>query len=92
MFLAFKNIDIPYSPIVNQIGASTFGVYLLSDGWLREWVWGKTLVLGGWACVVVFMVCSIVDIARKYVLKKTLSVSKAMRKAEIHEENLCDRR
>lgn len=82
MFLVFKNIDMPYSPVVNQIGSSTFGVYLLSDGWLREWIWGKTLALGGCACIVVFMVCSIVDVARKHVLVKTIECIKGKGKRE----------
>lgn len=44
-FLWFKNLDLPYSKLINAIGASTFGVLLIhanSDA-MRTWLWRDTI-------------------------------------------------
>ena len=82
LFLFFKNIDIPYSPAINRIGLSTFGIYLISDGWLREWIWAKTDRFGEWGIILVFMVSSAVDIVRHRILERFIK----------YEKDLCDRR
>ena len=70
LFLVFRNMEIPHSSLINSIGASTFGVYLLSDGWLREYIWTKSDRFGGWGVILVFMLCSIVDIARRGICER----------------------
>ena len=82
LFLFFKNIDIPYSSVINRIGLSTFGIYLISDGWLREWIWAETAGLRGGGVILVFMFCSIVEMVRHGVLERFIK----------HEKSICDRR
>ena len=44
-FLWFKNINIPYSKLINAIGGSTFGVLIIhanSDA-MRQWLWKDTV-------------------------------------------------
>ena len=79
-FLWFKNIDIPYSKLINTIGGSTFGVLLIhanSDA-MRQWLWKDTVDCVGhyslpfWELVgysigvvlAVFFICTIIDIIR----------------------------
>lgn len=83
LFMFFKNIHFQ-SKLINLIGASTFGVLLIhanSDA-MRNWLWGDVLkntsmygspylylhAIG--AVLGVFVCCSIIDIARIYLLEK----------------------
>ena len=79
MFWLFKRMPLPCSNLVNSLGAATFGVYLIHEQqFVRIWLWDKVtfladfgpagVIVGGLAiCVVVYAVCSVVDIVRKYV-------------------------
>lgn len=76
-FLWFKGIKIPYSRIINTIGATTFGVLLIhaDSDTMRQWLWRETvdpvghlyesaLPSLGYAltCVaIIFTVCSCID-------------------------------
>lgn len=86
LFMFFKNMKIGYSRIINVIGASTFGVFLIhtcGDG-MRQWLWQDFIdVVGHYnapyyglyaiGCVLaIFAVCSLVDISRIYLLEKPL--------------------
>lgn len=84
-FLWFKNINLPYSKLINTIGASTFGVLLIhanSDA-MRTWLWKDTV-----ACVehyglpltnlvlysvgsisLIFAVCILIDVIRIRVIE-----------------------
>ena len=79
-FLWFKNINIPYSKLINAIGGSTFGVLLIhanSDA-MRQWLWKDTVDCVGhyslpfWQLVgfsigvvlAIFFICIIIDIIR----------------------------
>lgn len=79
-FIWFKNINIPYSKIINTIGASTFGVLLIhaNSNAMRQWLW-KDMIdcvghydlsfmhLVGYSTGVVFAVffiCIAIDIIR----------------------------
>lgn len=79
-FLWLKNINIPYSKLINTIGGSTFGVLLIHDNsWaMRNWLW-KDIVDGAghyslpfWQLVgysigvvlAIFFICIIIDIIR----------------------------
>ena len=77
-FLFFKNLRIGYSPIVNKIAASTFGVLLIhaNSAAMRNWLWGTILhvrdmyhapqaVFHAFASVlVVYIVCTMIDMLR----------------------------
>jgi hypothetical protein len=76
-FLWFKNMDIPQSKIINAIGGSTFGVFLIhtNSASMRTWLWKDTvdcvghysLPLGNLIlyCVgvvlAVFIICNLID-------------------------------
>ena len=83
LFMFFKNLKIGYSRIINVIGASTFGVFLIhtsGDG-MRRWLWCDFIdVVGHYdspyyalyaiGCILaIFIVCSIIDICRIYLLE-----------------------
>lgn len=84
LFLYFKNIRISYSPFINLIGASTFGIFLIHDnsGIMRDWLWNDLVNHMGFhaniyfASIIyitfVFSICSIIDLARLYFLEKPL--------------------
>lgn len=86
LFMFFKNLNIGYSKIINMIGASTFGVFLIhtrGDS-MRQWLWQDFVdVVGHYdapyyglyaiGCVLaIFAVCSLIDICRIYLLEKPL--------------------
>lgn len=79
-FMYFKDLKIPYNPIINKVGASTFGILLIhanSDA-MRQWLWMDTVrcvehfssdvwYTVGYAvsvCIIIFAVCSAIDILR----------------------------
>ena len=85
-FLWFKNMDIKYSKVINVIGASTFGVFLIhtnSDA-MRTWLWKDTVdVVGHYSMplgnlmlysiavvLVIFAVCNLIDQFRIATLEK----------------------
>ena len=79
-FLWFKNINLNYNKIINTIGASTFGVFLIhaNSNAMRQWLWKDFIDVSSHyslpllhvvlfsICVVlsVFVVCSIIDLFR----------------------------
>lgn len=44
-FVWFKNLKIGYSKIINTIGASTFGIFLIHTAGdsMRQWLWSDTI-------------------------------------------------
>lgn len=86
LFMFFKNLRIGYSRIINIIGASTFGVFLIhtSGDEMRHWLWYDFIdVVGHYdapsyalyaigSILAIFLTCSIIDICRIYVLEKPL--------------------
>lgn len=77
-FLFFKNTKIKYSPFINKVSATCFGVFLIhanSDA-MRRWLWKDVLnnvgmyssdflILHAVSSVIcVFVVCSIIDMIR----------------------------
>lgn len=76
-FMFFKNLKMKYSPIINTIGATTFGVLLIhSNGCIRGWLWGKVIgcvahfdVPYFWlyaiaSVLIIFVCCSFIDYLR----------------------------
>lgn len=85
-FLWFKNLDIPYSWLINTIGASTFGVLLIhanSDA-MRTWLWrdtvdcvghyalplGQLMLYAVGVILIVFSVCALIDYLRIQIIEK----------------------
>lgn len=48
-FLYFKNIKMKYSRFINNIGATTFGIFLIhtNSDTMRRWLWKDTLNVAG---------------------------------------------
>lgn len=85
-FLWFKNISMPYSKVINTIGATTFGVFLIhaNSNAMRIWLWKDTVdVVGHYALPIVqlvlysivvvlaiFSLCSLIDYCRAQILEK----------------------
>lgn len=85
-FMTFKSINIGSIMWINVISASTFGVLLIhaNSGAMRQWLWNETVkasdclaseycVLYAISCViVVFCVCSAIDIIRKKLVEEPM--------------------
>lgn len=83
-FMWFKNLLIKQNKIINMIGASTFGVFLIHTrgAEMRHWLWYDFINTGAhyydqyyWAYAIgsvlaIFAVCSIIDIIRINTLEK----------------------
>lgn len=83
-FLMFKNIKIPYSPVINAFGASAFGVLLIhaNGDTTRRWLWvdllkntqmyhSALLPVHAIASVLgIYLVCSGIDMLRIRFLEK----------------------
>lgn len=81
-FMFFKNIQIPHSRLINTIGATTFGVFLIhaNSDLMRQWLWHDIVdcvghyssthyyIYAPLAVLSVFAACSLID----YVRIKTL--------------------
>ena len=77
-FLMFKNIKVPYSPVINAFGASAFGALLLhaNGDTMRRWLWVDLLkntqmyhsallpVHAIVSVLVIYLVCSMIDMLR----------------------------
>ncbi len=86
IFIWFKGLKIPYSPIVNVIAASTFGVLLIHSGSspIREVVWQRLIPGSAWffsnsyifhmlvSVLILYMVCTAIDIGYKKLIEKRL--------------------
>lgn len=85
-FLWFKNMNIRYSKLINAIGGSTFGVFLIhtrGDA-MRTWLWKDTVdVVGHYSLpfgqlvlysvgvvLAVFVICNFIDQLRIATLEK----------------------
>ncbi len=86
-FLFFKNIKLPYSPFINTVSGTTFGVLLIHAAGesMRNWLWRDVLNNAGMygsrymilhavgSVLGVFIVCSVIDLLRiQFIEKPTL--------------------
>lgn len=87
-FMWFKTLRIPYSAIINAVGASTFGVLLIhaNSDVMRQWLWKdtvdcvghfghsalSTLIFAASVVVIIFAVCSLIDHCRSRILEPLL--------------------
>lgn len=83
-FMFFKNINLKYSPIINQISGSVFGVFLIhaNSSIMRQWLWkdvldnvnayhNSFLLLHAFGSVLgVYVICTLIDIIRIKFLEK----------------------
>lgn len=86
LFMFFKNLNIGYSKIINMIGATTFGVFLIHTRGdeMRQWLWQDFVdVVGHYdtpyyglyaiGCILaIFAVCSLIDICRIHLFERPL--------------------
>lgn len=85
-FIWFKNIHISYNRFINLVGGSTFGVLLIhaNSVTMRQWLWldtidcvghyemplGQLIVYSCLSVIVIFVICTIIDIIRIKVLEE----------------------
>lgn len=84
-FLWFKNMNIKYSKVINAVGASTFGVFLIhANSDMRIWLWKDAVdVVGHYnlpflqlvlysvgVVLAVFVICNLIDQLRIATLEK----------------------
>lgn len=79
-FMWFKDLKISYNPLINMVGAATFGVLLIhaNSAAMRRWLWmevvdavgnfqesvASTLLYASGTVIVIFMVCAVIEILR----------------------------
>ena len=90
MFSTFKNLNIGYSKVINLIAKTTFGVLMIhanSDAW-RQFMWKDLLHVNTFYSLPivslimrtilitagVFIVCSLIDMIRIYLIEKPLFI------------------
>ena len=83
-FMFFKNLRIQYSTFINNVGATTFGVFLIhtSGHEMRQWLWYDIVDCGGhyedtyfwvysiFTVLAIFIICSSIDRLRIIFLEK----------------------
>jgi hypothetical protein len=85
-FLWFKNIQLPYSKVINVIGGTTFGVLLIhaNSSAMRQWLWSDTVNCIGhfslslpWLMIfslttvlTIFFICSAIDRIRQILFEE----------------------
>lgn len=85
LFVLFRRMPMGCVPAINLAGGATFGVYLIHEQqFVRSWLWSKAqflvepgsafvVIVGGLAfCLVVYAVCTAVDIVRKKAIEDPL--------------------
>ena len=86
MFIGFKDLRIKYSPLINSIAASTFGVLMIhaNSDTMRRWLWqdlchnvdrvsSPYMPLHAIGCVLaIFMACILIDKVRIYIFEKPM--------------------
>lgn len=83
LFLGFKNSNIKDNKFINKIASTTFGIYLIHDNvYIRLFLWNYIFKLNIYendivlipysilSCMIVFVVCSLIDLIRKYTIEK----------------------
>lgn len=83
-FMFFKNLKLKYSPFINRIAASAFGVLMIhaNSDTMRQWLWRDTLnnvnayhsnylLLHAFGSVIgVYILCTLIDMIRIKLLEK----------------------
>lgn len=85
-FMFFKNLGLRYSPVINKIAASAFGVLMIhaNSDTMRQWLWkdildnvnayhSNYLLLHAFGSVIaIYAVCTLIDMVRIELLEKTV--------------------
>ena len=85
-FLLVKNVKIPYSRLINDLGATTFGILLIhaNSDTMRQWLWVDLLdCVGAYAkswlplhvigsCLLIFAVCAAIEHLRLRLIEAPL--------------------
>lgn len=101
MFCTFKNIKKSFSSkFINIVSATTFGIYLLHDNnYIRHFLWREVLdcpsmiksnyfvLFAVGSVLAVFVVCSLIDLFRIYVLERPLFLVSSKIKLYITQMN-----
>lgn len=105
LFIGFLNLKIKYNKIINLIASATFGVYLIHDNdYIRNFLWNilfKNATFSNnnllipyslFVIVIVFLVCTIIELFRIYVIEKNYLkfVNKFSNYIDIHFNNFLD--
>lgn len=107
VFCVFLQLDIPYTPWINRIASTTFGIYLLHTGLWTNWLWetcfamaqkidSPTLIPQILAlCAGIFLAGMVVDFARqaleRVTLKKWLSSERFLRFEKRFDVNITEK-
>lgn len=106
IFLIFLKINIKYNPLINQVAAVTFGIYLIHDNdILRPFVWNGLFHVAKFytsdhlafhaiiTALAVFTICGLVDFIRMKILDQPLFnwLSPRIDKLEIYSKGKIDR-
>lgn len=83
LFLAIKNTQISYTPVINQVAGSVLGIYLIHDNpYVRSILWSKVLHNAAYgnspfliihmiaSVIMVFLVCMAIEKARMHLFEK----------------------
>lgn len=83
LFAGFKNLSIRFSPFINTVAASTFGIYLIHDNQYMRWfLWDRLfknanfydspfLVLHAFGAIsITFLVCLLADLAYRKLIEE----------------------
>ena len=82
-FMMFKNMRVGYNKVINMIGGTTFGIYLIHDNndAMRQWLWNESLNVSEafysnmiylhaiLTPICIFVVCSFFDVLRMKILE-----------------------
>lgn len=83
-FMFFKNLRLRYSPIINEIASSVFGVLLIhaNSDTMRQWLWkdvlknidvyddGILVIHAFLSVIAIYAICTLIDICRIQLLEK----------------------
>lgn len=85
LFYLFRNIKIKQSNGINRIASTTFGILLIHDhNVFRPYLWQNIINTKKWSSssyfllyvmlstILIFLICMMIDLARKYILEKKL--------------------
>lgn len=97
-FMFFKDIKLKYHPLINLVGACTFGVLLIhaNSDTMRQWLWKDVLDNAGHyfsanfmmhailSVVIIFIICAVIDYVRQRTIEKWLfcHIDKLMQKRD----------
>ena len=102
--ILFTSLKIKGNKLLFAVSGSTFGIYLIHDStWMRRFLWdniapvkfiaesGRFIPAALGVILLIFIVCSVIDIIRKNLIEKPLFNSSLYSKAETAFKSLIDK-